>query len=136
MTENFEDQYLDVLHNIETALVHAYRETPDMTDYDADRAVDALIRTYQAEVSGRERPTLKLNPIALSAYSGVKLMTDFRLGREKMKIKHKKGYLKLGEPLTVPEIIACLKRVLRSIRMWNKKGGRRGYYTFVDQFFP
>jgi hypothetical protein len=136
VTESFEDQYLDVLQNIESALVHAYRENPYMNDYEADRAVDALIRTYQAEMNGRERPTLKLNPSALSAYTDIKWMTDFRLGREKMKTMKHMGDLQLDRTLSLPEIIACLKRVLRSIRMWNKKGGRRGYFNFIDQFFP
>ncbi len=32
------------------------------------------------------------------------------------------------------EMIACLHRILRSIELWQKEGGRRGYYNFVNQF--
>jgi hypothetical protein len=45
----------------------------------------------------------------------------------------KKKYLDL-EPKTVDEIIACLKRIRRSIQFWQKKGGRQGYLTFISEF--
>ncbi|GAB4274994.1 MAG: hypothetical protein Kow0080_23890 [Candidatus Promineifilaceae bacterium] len=47
-------------------------------------------------------------------------------------------YCPFGETtaLTVSEIIACLKRIQRSIEMWQKEGGRRGYFEFINQFLP
>jgi hypothetical protein len=39
-------------------------------------------------------------------------------------------------PITLDEMIACLKRVRRSVKRWTKEGGRRGYLDFVDGFFP
>jgi type I restriction enzyme, R subunit len=39
-------------------------------------------------------------------------------------------------PITLAEIIACLKRVRKSIELWRKEGGRRGYYDFVSPFLP
>lgn len=38
------------------------------------------------------------------------------------------------EPMSVEEIVGCLKRVRRSIETWNKQLGRRGYYDFVSEF--
>jgi len=32
--------------------------------------------------------------------------------------------------------IACLKRVRPSVEKWQKQLGRRGYFDFVEQFFP
>ena len=40
----------------------------------------------------------------------------------------------LGEPVTRDEIIACLKRVRKSIHLWTREGGRQGYLTFVSRF--
>jgi hypothetical protein len=34
----------------------------------------------------------------------------------------------------VDVIIACLKRIRKSVEKWNKQGGRQGYLTFVEQF--
>jgi hypothetical protein len=33
-------------------------------------------------------------------------------------------------------IVACLKRIRKSIRMWNKEGGRQGCLTFIQRFIP
>lgn len=40
------------------------------------------------------------------------------------------------EPVALDEIIACLKRVRKSINLWTREGGRRRYLTFVSQFVP
>ena len=45
---DFEDEYLDVLQNIEFAIVSVYHERPEMLDYDVDVVVAALIKQYQA----------------------------------------------------------------------------------------
>ena len=45
----FEEQYLDVLQNIEFAIVSAYREHNDLRDREVMRALDALIDFYRAE---------------------------------------------------------------------------------------
>ncbi len=53
MAEKFEEQYRDVLQNIEFALVPVYREHPKMTDYGALYVVEPLIDTYNAEMQRR-----------------------------------------------------------------------------------
>ena len=50
MAGRIEDEFLDVLQNIEAALVSVYKAHSEMTDYDAQAAVNALIRLYQAEI--------------------------------------------------------------------------------------
>ena len=45
-----EEQFMDVLQNIESALVSVYKAHADMTDYDAQAAVNALMRAYQARM--------------------------------------------------------------------------------------
>ena len=41
-----------------------------------------------------------------------------------------------AEPVTVPEIQKCLKRIRESIRFWNKEGGEQAYLRFIGQFLP
>jgi len=38
--------------------------------------------------------------------------------------------------ITLSEMVDCLKRIRRSIQMWRKEGGRRGYFDFVGGFLP
>jgi len=44
-----EDKYLDVLQNIEFAIVSVYRKESDLSDYEVMDALDALINLYRAQ---------------------------------------------------------------------------------------
>lgn len=134
--EKLEDKYQDVLHNIETALVQVYREQDEMTDWEALTAVNGLIRTYTAEQRGRKAPALKLNDLAQEAYDGVRFMCEWRLGRAHLEDEAGQAFDMGMEPKTVSEIVACLKRIRKSIDLWQKEGGRRGYFNFASQFLP
>lgn len=134
MTDSFEEKYLDVLQNIESALVAAYEDHAALTDWDARDAVKALIRTYKAELNGRAAPALKLNPLAQEAYTNAKMICDFRLGRATILSEDGNPLPQAPTPKTLDEMIACLQRILRSIELWQKEGGRRGYYNFVRHF--
>lgn len=131
-----EEDYEDVLQNLEFALVSVYREDNEMTDWQALNAINGLIRTYTAETRKRTPPNLSLNEQAQLAYDRVKAMCDLRLGRS---IRETADGLPLpmpGKPLSVDEILQCLKRIRRSIELWNKELGRRGYFDFAGKFLP
>lgn len=132
----FEDQYLDVLHNIETGILRVYHQQPDLTDFDVENALSALIRLYTADVQGRAHNPPKLNPLAQAVYSSVHLMCEWRLGRAKLGAAADGQQLPQPEPITGEEIVACLKRVRKSVQYWNKEGGRRGYLTFAEEYVP
>ncbi len=130
----FDDQYLDVLQNIEFALMQPYRAHADMTDWEAREVVKALMRAYKAEASGRAAPALRLNPLAQETFESVKMVCNWRLGRATVLTEDGKPPPVEMKTNTRDEIIACLQRILRSIEMWEKEGGRRGYFNFVSQF--
>ena len=128
---SFEDEYLDVLQNIEMAIVSVYREHNDLLDYDVDKVLNLLWTEYRNEKQGRSSPPPKLSERAQLVYDRVKQMCEWRLGRTTMKAE--KGPLRLKpEPITVDEIIDCLKRIRKSVDLWNKQGGRQGYLYFID----
>ncbi|HJW90742.1 MAG TPA: hypothetical protein VJ436_08890 [Anaerolineales bacterium] len=132
----FEEEYLDVLQNIESTLARVYREDPKMSDYDALKAVQAVTRAYSNEAAARPARETQLNGPALQSYQNVHAICEWRLGRQSI-LNEKDHPAKFEiEPLTLDEIIACLKRVQRSVEKWNKRGGRRGYFEFVSQFLP
>lgn len=136
MDLSFEEHYQDVLQNIEASLVSVYREHEDMTDYNADKAMEALIRLYRAEKDNHPLPTIRMQPLDQIAYERVKSVCDWRLGREVLTDKKGRSLIKGLTPMTLDEIITCLKKVQKSIRYWQKEGGRRGYFYFVEQFLP
>ena len=134
MTVPFEQQYEDVLQNIEFAIVGAYRENPDITDWSVEAALDALIRAYQAEASGHSVPAPRLSELERTLYDRVLAMCEWRLGREQLLVEQGQPAPPEIVPKTLDEIVACLKRVRTSVKRWHKSGGRRGYLDFVGQY--
>ena len=131
---NFEEEYLDVLQNIEAAIVSVYREQSELTDYDADQALGALLREYQAQQHRRSVSPPRLGELALQVYERVKVMCEWRLGNATLPTTKPFARMPAPKPLTLDEVIACLKRIRKSIQRWNKEGGRRGYLQFIAQY--
>jgi hypothetical protein len=132
---HLEEQYKDVLQNIEFGIISVYREHPEMTDWQALDAIQALIRTYQAEARGRQVDSPSLEPLAQQVYNMAGTMCEWRLGREQFASGESDKPLDLPiKPLSLDEITACLKRIRKSIKFWSKRGGRQGYLNYVEQF--
>jgi hypothetical protein len=125
---------LDVLQNIEFGIVRVYRERPELTDWDALDAIEALIRGYTAESRGRSRPNIRLSDLSQLVFDSVETMCEWRLGREQPFVEGNQPLDVKMEPRTLDEIIACLKRIRKSIKRWTKESGRQGYLSFVSEF--
>lgn len=135
MSTPFEEQYEDVLQNIEFAIVGTYRERPEeISDWSVETALDALIRAYGAEHTGRTLRPARLSEAEQAIYDRVKGVCEWRLGREQLNSENTPPILRELEPKTLDEIAACLKRVRASVKRWHKAGGRRGYLDFVGRF--
>ncbi len=129
---NFEEKYGDVLQNIEFGIVQVYQAQPTLLD--VDHALEGLVRAYQAEQRGRAAPALRLSLPAQAVYDSVRPICEWRLGRE---LLHAESGEKLDvgpTPLTLDEIVACLKRIRKSVAFWTKERGRQGYLCFISQF--
>lgn len=131
---NVEEEYLDVLQNIEFAIIGVYRKSPELTDYDVEKVLNALIKFYQAERQQRTYEKPRMSSLAEQVYESVQWMCDWRLGRESMETSDGDNEIGTPEPIAVDEVISCLKRVSKSVGKWNKRGGTRGYLQYIDQF--
>jgi hypothetical protein len=131
---NVEEEFQDVLQNLEFALVQVYRAHEEMTDWQAETAVSSLIRTYTAEERGRKAPNLRLKPGEAEAYDSVQAMCELCLGRSQLENETGEEMGLLREPIAVSDLVLCLKRIRKSIQQWRKEGGRRGYFEFVRDF--
>jgi hypothetical protein len=132
----FEEKYEDVLQNIEFSIIKVYRKNPDVSDWDVRDAVEALIRRYTAEERNQTVSAVRLSALAQQIFDAAGAVCEWRLGREEIPDQKGQSSDLKPEPKTVGEIVACLKRIRRSIRMWDKQGGRQGYLNFVRQFLP
>jgi hypothetical protein len=135
----FHDKYLDVLQNIEFAIVQIYRKDPELHDYEVMSALEAAIDYYAAQRINRNPREFNLSDRAALVAENVKKALNWRLGQKSLEMAET-GLDELAEnqaefkPITLDEIIACLKKILGSIKKWNKQGGRQGYLTFVSPF--
>lgn len=128
-----EDEYPDVLQNIESAIISVYRENSGLLDYDVDKALNALWTIYRAEEQGRKKLPPPFNGNQQLVYERVKSMCDWRLGREKMEAEKDGQVIEVTpDPLSLDVIAVCLKRIRKSIELWTKEGGRQGYLYFID----
>ncbi len=127
----FEEEYLDVLQNIETAINVLRKDHPELSDYQVDSALEALGRTYQREKVGGEA-VLPKPGLSREVYNSVRMVCEWRLGRENM--VDDEGQPMSSEALTIDEIQACLKHLRKSITTWTKHGGSQGYLNYIRQF--
>ncbi len=128
---SFEEEYVDVLQNIEMAIVNVYRENHSLLDYDVDKVLNLLWKEYQNEKQRKTTPVPKLGENAQLVYDRIKEVCQWRLGRAEITISDEFTRLK-PEPISVDEIMDCLKRIRKSVDLWNKQGGRQGYLYFID----
>src|SRR5215207_7430011 len=117
MSIPFDEQYQDVLQNIEFAIVGTYRERPEeISDWSVEAALDALLRAYAAEHTGRTLRPARLSEAEQTIYDRVKVMCEWRLGREQLLVENARPAMREIEPKTLNEIVACLKRVHTSVK--------------------
>jgi hypothetical protein len=134
MEEPFEERYRGVLQNIEGVLMPVYDQNPKMTDYGAIYVMETLIKVFNAELQGRTAAIPQFQPHEQEAFDSVRAVCEWRLGRGKMTDEKGREIDMRIEPIAIEEIIACLKRIHKSIQFWQRRGGRRAYYEYVKQF--
>jgi hypothetical protein len=128
----FEEDYLDVLQNIESAIISVYREHTELLDFQVENVLNALILAYQAEQQSRSPNPARFSPLEQEVHDRVRTICEWRLGRENLS---REGIEFAGpERLSLEEISACLKRIRKSVQKWSRREGRQGYLRFVDEF--
>ena len=124
-----EEEYQDVLQNIEAAIVSVHRRHPEMLDYDVDGALEALVAWYTAEQRGRTAREPVLHGLRRDVFTAVREICEWRLGRDAPALPAPSD-----AGVGVDVIVACLKRVRTSVQRWTREGGRKGYLTFIREY--
>lgn len=133
-TPKFISEYEDVLQNIESSIIYVHRNLT-LVDYDVAEALEALIANYKHIGQGREPRLPDLSDRGRMVFVAVREVCDWRMGKESL--SPDLGKLPADARLcTAEEIVACLKRVLKSVNKWNKQYGRQGYLNFIGKYLP
>jgi hypothetical protein len=132
-----EEEHLDVLQNLEFAIVEVYRKTPDLIDAEVLTAIESLIRIYGAEAQGKSISTRPIRGASQSVAERVQFFCELRLGRLLSADPPIESGDRPGEDLptiSLEVLVACLKRIQSSINFWTKKQGRQGYLDYIQNF--
>jgi hypothetical protein len=124
------EDYQDVLQNLEFSVISLYRRNPEMTDHVALRAYEAAYERYRAEQRGHAPKPRGLTGLDAETCDAICAMCEWRLGRDP-------GPDKKGppvEPITAEEMVACLRRLTRSVNLHTRRAGRQGYLNYVAHF--
>jgi hypothetical protein len=127
------EKFYDVLQNIEYAIFGVYEQDATLLDLDVLDALDGLIRLYGAEEQNRTPPGLRLSERANRVFGAAQRMCEWRLGRGPL--NKDEAAAPTDPENSVADIVVCLKRVRKSVRLWNEQGGRQGYLDYINQFF-
>ena len=128
-----EEEYQDVLQNLEFAIVSIYRITPDLIDAEVLNAIDSLIRTYGAAAQGKSIGSRPIRGISKEVTESVAGMCEFRLGRSP-RVDLEGNSFESPPPISLNVLVDCLKRIQSSIKFWTKQQGRQGYLNYVQRF--
>ena len=135
MRDETMEQFADVLQNIEALICATYEDERDLLDLDVIDALDALIRAYAAEEQGRTRPVSRLSARATRVSEAAEQICEWRLGRRMLQADQSDPAVPPEVRNSVAEILICLKRIRKSVRLWNEEAGRQGYLDYVSDFF-
>ena len=125
----FREEDIEILENIEAAIVAVYKHNPRMIDFTVSNALEAAIRHYRAEQhNSQERPE-ELSQSEEEVLGAIRGICDWRLG-----LNTESSFLELDETETPDRIIYCLKTILASVKKAGKEGDRQGYLKFISRF--
>lgn len=122
------DDYQDVLQNIESAVVRLWRRHKEMTNYTVMRAYEAAIAFYNAQAREQTPKPANLTGLDAELFKAVQEMCEFRLGRVKLSDQPE------ITPIPLEDLVACLRKLRKSVDFWTEQGGRQGYLKYIENF--
>lgn len=132
-----EDKHLDVLQNIEFAIVSVYRNDPSVRDVDAILALEALTSYFHQKNRGikpgmPDHLSDKSGPI----FSAVLEILALR-GEQHAEPAERPRFSRALRATTQEDIyLACLRKIEKSAKRWHKLKGERGYLDFIINYQP
>ena len=113
----FAEKYMDVLQPLETCVVYYYRQNPNMHDHDVLHVYENLLKYVKARLTNYPLAPPKLEIISSELY----------LQQISILVSKENSY-------SFNELQECLKMLEKSVKLWNKAYGSRGYLNYISQF--
>ena len=128
---------LDVLMNIENVVLNAFREDRSMLDKDVMKAYDALETFYRYKVKGKSANPPKLEYLSLELYNNIQEVLEVvgALNDEVNPQTTRRRFSRVAfkkEETYDEKILAAVRRLQKSLKLWNGEKGATGYLDFID----
>ncbi|MGO9199390.1 MAG: hypothetical protein ACLQM8_02475 [Limisphaerales bacterium] len=120
--------YEDVLKSIETAVIGIWRKQPGMNNYAVMRAYDAAVAHYVAVARQQTPKAANLTGLDATLFEAVRDVCDWRLGLVRYADRPQVS------PVPPEDMVACLRRLRKSVDFWTEQGGRQGYMEYIEKF--
>ena len=133
--EQIQEEFEEILKNIELRVMMFFSTNPTMTDYVVAQVYETLVAHYNAKLNGRTPSAPRLKGLALELFEEVLPVCEICLDDSPPGEVSKKKNLPI-QTVSNAELVACLKLVQKSVKLWTEQGGRQGYLTFVSRFLP
>lgn len=133
---SFEQEYFNVLFSIESCIYKIYSTNPELHDFSVNKVLDGLIRSYGSIQKGRKPPNLRFSKEEQTMFNDLQRVMNLYLGDGSSYMTTEEGDdLELpDQSITIDELIACFRRIQRSIKLMSDQG-RQGYLNFIKVFF-
>mgnify|MGYP001083488105 CR=1 FL=1 len=133
--DNLTDAYVGILLHLENAIHEIAYANKEISDGQIELALERLIRHFQTEAGGREPRPTRLGAGSQQVFDGTMIAAELLLGHAEASVAETREPLAIGnESISHGELIACLKRLRKSVRFWSRQGGRRGYVSYIHNF--
>jgi hypothetical protein len=127
------DDHIEVYYPLESLIRSRAGADETLLDVHVQDALNATRRWFEATAAGRTFRPVNLDKRAEDLYVGLKLTGEVLLGHATPGLEVP---TERPEPVSTETLVGCLKRLQKSVKLWNEMGGRRGYLEYISQFLP
>ncbi len=127
---NIIQDYLDILQNIEKSILAVANANPEIADGDILLAFEKAVFKLSREKKRLPELPVLMPPKTKKVYDVLMEVVGFRLNRDSDEIVDSE----FGYQIPYRHMIPVLERLIKSVKMWTKKDGRKGFINFVSGY--
>jgi hypothetical protein len=102
-----------------------------MTNYTVMRDYDTAIAEYSALARQQIAKPTNLTGLDATLFKAVRESCEWRIGHAASPDSDEKI-----TPLPVEDLVACLKKLRKSVDFWTRERSRNGYLEYIQDFLP
>lgn len=130
-----EEEFENVMMNIEIQVVTVSNGYPELSDMGVDRVYNALLSKYKALLRGNEpkEPSFR-SEAEEELFEVLDVISDLFAGVERETALA--DIFEGQDEVSFENFVRIFKRLRKSVRTWTKRGGSKGYIYYIAQFLP